>query len=115
LRNLSTEPAAASRSAFVSGKVELDHFRSLISACMARRSGQVGEAGIGKTRLVEEMRRFAEGCGFAVHRSLVLDFGVGKGQDSIRSLLLGLLGLSPSSVPRRSRDDIEGSHDLRVA
>jgi class 3 adenylate cyclase/tetratricopeptide (TPR) repeat protein len=101
LRNLSAEPAAANRSAFVGRKVELDHFRSLITGCMTRRSGQVvyvrGEAGIGKTRLVEEMRRFAEGCGFSVHRSLVLDFGVGRGQDPIRSLLLGLLGLSPNS------------------
>ena len=66
-----------------------------------RRSGQVvyvrGEAGIGKTRLVEEMRRFAEAAGFVTHRGLVLDFGVGKGQDPIRALLLSLLGLTPSS------------------
>jgi hypothetical protein len=69
---------------------------------MTRRSGQVvyvrGEAGIGKTRLVEEMRRFAEGRGFAVHRGLVLDFGVGKGRDPIRALLLGQLDLSSTSA-----------------
>jgi class 3 adenylate cyclase/tetratricopeptide (TPR) repeat protein len=111
LRNLSAEPAAASRSAFVGRKVELDHFRGLINACVARRSGQVvyvrGEAGIGKTRLVEEMRHFAEGCGFAIHRTLVLDFGVGKGQDPIRSLLMGLLGLSPSSAQAARMDVAE--------
>ena len=34
-----------------------------------------GEAGIGKTRLVEEFRREAAGRGFACHTGLVLDFG----------------------------------------
>ncbi|MGB8488612.1 MAG: adenylate/guanylate cyclase domain-containing protein [Xanthobacteraceae bacterium] len=69
LQGLSAEPAPASRSTFVGREAELDHFRSLINTCVTRRSGQVvyvrGEAGIGKTRLVEEMRRFAEGRGFA--------------------------------------------------
>ena len=101
LRAIAPEPAAANRTAFVGRKAELDQFQGLISACMARQSGQVvyvrGEAGIGKTRLVEEMRRFAEASGFGTHRGLVLDFGVGKGQDPIRALLLSLLGLSPSS------------------
>jgi hypothetical protein len=41
--------------------------------------------------------RFAEAAGFFTHRGLVLDFGVGKGQDPIRALLLSLLGLTPSS------------------
>ena len=102
LQGLSAEPAPASRSPFVGREAELDHFRSLISTCVTRRSGQVvyvrGEAGIGKTRLVEEMRRFAEGRGFAVHRGLVLDFGVGKGRDPIRALLLGQLDLSSTSA-----------------
>jgi tetratricopeptide (TPR) repeat protein len=49
------------------------------------------------------MRRFAEAHGFATHRGLVLDFGVGKGQDPIRALLLSLLGLSPSAEPETRR------------
>ncbi len=103
LRGLSGEPATASRSLFVGRGAELQQFKSVVSACLDRRSGQVvyvrGEAGIGKTRLVEEMRGFAEIQGFATHRGLVLDFGVGKGQDPIRALLLSLLGLSPSTEP----------------
>ena len=101
LRAISPDPPAANRTAFVGRKAELDQFKSLITACLARRSGQVvyvrGEAGIGKTRLVEEMRRFAETSGFATHRCLVLDFGVAKGHDPIRAIVLSLLGLSPSS------------------
>ena len=101
LRGLSDEPLAATRSSFVGREAELEQFKSILSACLDRRSGQVvyvrGEAGIGKTRLVEEMRRFAEAAGFVTHRGLVLDFGVGKGQDPIRALLLSLLGLTPSS------------------
>ena len=104
LRGLSDEPLGATRSSFVGREAELEQFKSILSACLGRRSGQVvyvrGEAGIGKTRLVEEMRRFAEAAGFVTHRGLVLDFGVGKGQDPIRALLLSLLGLTPSSEGR---------------
>ena len=65
-----------------------------------------GEAGIGKTRLVEQMRSFAS-RGFRTHRSLVLDFGVGRGQDPIRSLLQSLLDLSPVSPPEERRKAVE--------
>ena len=103
---------AATRSSFVGREAELEQFKSIFSACLGRRSGQVvyvrGEAGIGKTRLVEEMRRFAEAAGFATHRGLVLDFGVGKGQDPIRALLLSLLGLTPSSEPELRQRAAEG-------
>jgi hypothetical protein len=56
-----------------------------------------GEAGIGKTRMVEEYIAMAQKGGFATHQSLVLDFGIGKGQDAVRSLVRSLVGLPPSS------------------
>lgn len=53
------------------------------------------------------MRSLAEARGFGTHRSLVLDFGVGKGQDPIRSMLQSLLGLSPSPSPEEWRAAVE--------
>jgi tetratricopeptide (TPR) repeat protein len=107
LCGLSSEPTSANRSAFVGRAAELEQFKAMLAATIARRSGQIlyvrGEAGIGKTRLVEEMRRLAEANGFIAHRGLVLDFGVGKGQDPIRALLLSLLGLSPAASGTEAR------------
>ena len=60
LVGLSTDAAPAHRSAFVGRVAELDQFKGILAATVARRGGQIvyvrGEAGIGKTRLVEEMR-----------------------------------------------------------
>ncbi len=118
LRGISGEPAHASRSLFVGRQAELDQFNSIVKASLARRTGHAvyvrGEAGIGKTRLVEEMRRLAEAQSFAAHRSLVLDFGVGKGQDPIRALLWSLLGLSAAADPEERRRAAEGLLAERV-
>jgi len=100
-------PLSSGRSPFVGREAELEQFRTTLEASLSRRSGRViyvrGEAGIGKTRLVEQMRSFAETKGFRVHRSLVLDFGVGTGQDPIRNLLQSFLDLSPVSSPEERR------------
>jgi class 3 adenylate cyclase len=101
LKGLAAEPVAASRSTFVGREAELAQLAAVVSGCLERRSGQVlyvrGEAGIGKTRVVDELRRRAEAQGFAAHRGLVLDFGVGKGQDPVRMLARSLLQLAPDT------------------
>jgi class 3 adenylate cyclase/tetratricopeptide (TPR) repeat protein len=112
LSGISGETApVTNRSVFVGREAELEQFKSVLEALRVRNSGHVvyvrGDAGIGKTRLVDQMRSLAEARGFRTHRSLVLDFGVGKGQDPIRSLLQSLLGLSPSSSPEESRAAVE--------
>ena len=85
--------------AFVGRRAEIAQFAGILEACRASGAGQAvvvrGEAGIGKTRLVEQFTAAAAGQGFASHRGLVLDFGVGKGQDAVRSLVRSLLGLRP--------------------
>jgi class 3 adenylate cyclase/tetratricopeptide (TPR) repeat protein len=104
---LGGEPLRTSRSRFVGREAELEQFHGILHACIARRAGHVvhvrGEAGIGKTRLVDEMRRYAQAQGFTLHRSLVLDFGVGKGQDPVRTIIGSLLGL-PAGAANEARE-----------
>jgi class 3 adenylate cyclase/tetratricopeptide (TPR) repeat protein len=111
LVGLPTDTGPAHRSAFVGRVAELEQFKGMLAATVARRNGHVvyvrGEAGIGKTRLAEEMRRIAEANGFIAHRGLILDFGVGKGQDAVRALLLSLLGLSPTSGSQDRRQKVD--------
>ena len=82
-------------------KAEIRQFESMIASCLETGTGQViyvrGEPGIGKTRLLAEFQSLAEQNGFATHTGLVLDFGVGKGQDAIRALVRSLLGLRSGS------------------
>ena len=92
---------ASSRRPFVGHQGELRQFEAALTACRTSGFGQAfyvrGEAGIGKTRLVEEFQAAADRDGFACHCGLVLDFGAGIGQDAIRSLVRSLLGLSSTS------------------
>ncbi|SAK99474.1 adenylate/guanylate cyclase [Caballeronia calidae] len=101
LHSAMREPSHASRGRFVGRQTELEQFRVIARVCVGQRAGHViyvrGPAGIGKTRLVEEMRAFGQTLGLTVHRGLVLDFGVGKGQDPVHAIIGSLLGLSSSA------------------
>jgi class 3 adenylate cyclase/tetratricopeptide (TPR) repeat protein len=103
------EPADIGRLRPIVGRVfELAQFRGLLQACIESGYGQSvlirGEPGIGKTRLVEELMLLAEKEGYASYLALVLDFGTGKGQAAIPSLVRGLLGIAPGSgKTRRAR------------
>jgi len=46
-----------------------------------------GEAGRGKTPLIEEFQRSARANGFACHNGLVLDFGAGSGRDAVSAVI----------------------------
>jgi tetratricopeptide (TPR) repeat protein len=99
--------AAAKRLPFVGRQAELAQFRGVLGACRETGAGQAvvvrGEAGIGKTRVVEELQALAAGAGFACHVALVLDFGAGTGEDAIHALVRGLLGLTTGSTPAAAR------------
>jgi class 3 adenylate cyclase/tetratricopeptide (TPR) repeat protein len=103
------EPARSDRQAFVGRHRELRQLEAALAQCRNARRGRTiyirGEAGIGKTRLLEQFRAKAEGENFACHSGLVLDFGMGSGQDAIRSLVRSLLGLSGEG----SREEIEAA------
>jgi class 3 adenylate cyclase/tetratricopeptide (TPR) repeat protein len=89
------------RGALAGRQGELRQFEAALAACHASGRGQAlyvrGEAGIGKTRLVEEVARLAAGQGFACHVGLVLDFGAGTGRDAIRSLVRSILGVAATA------------------
>ena len=99
---LRVAPAEPTRR-FVGRRAELNQFQAVVAGCLEAASGLAvyvrGEAGIGKTRLVEEFRHLAKSQGFACHTGVVLDFGVGEGWDAIQAIAYGLLGLSPGADP----------------
>ncbi len=87
--------------AFVGRARELRQFSTALDNCLETGAGETlivrGEAGIGKTRLVEEFVSLAEAGGFAIHTGLILDFGTAKGQDAVRALVRSLLEIPPGS------------------
>jgi len=99
---------AASRLPFVGRQAELRQIRSTLESCREQGRGGVvylrGEAGIGKTRLLDETRRAAEALGFACHTGLVLDFGMGKGRDAVRAVVRSLLGAAPEGGEAERRE-----------
>jgi class 3 adenylate cyclase/tetratricopeptide (TPR) repeat protein len=91
----------AARHPFVGRRNELRQFGALLASCRETGRGQAvyvrGEAGIGKTRLLEESQRLAREAGFACHGGLVLDFGARTARDAVRSLVRGMLGLDAAT------------------
>ncbi|HYV89828.1 MAG TPA: adenylate/guanylate cyclase domain-containing protein, partial [Candidatus Polarisedimenticolia bacterium] len=88
-------------SPFVGREADLSMLKGLLAACRESGRGRIvvlrGEAGIGKSRLTEEIAQLARDRDFATHRTLILDFGTGKGQDATRLLMRSLLMLPPGS------------------
>jgi len=92
---------------FVGRRAELRILEVALAACRETGRGQAmyvrGEAGIGKTRLIEEVQRAATEIGFACHVALVLDFGGGVGHDAIRALARSLLGVEVTGDTETAR------------
>jgi len=86
---------------FVGRRAELQQVSGLLGACVSGGAGQVvyvrGEAGIGKTRFTEKIADIAKQTGYACHRALVLDFGMSRDQNVIRTLLSSLLAIAPDA------------------
>jgi class 3 adenylate cyclase/tetratricopeptide (TPR) repeat protein len=101
LKALVTGGDAGTAPPFVGRAGELAQLTALIHACVASGTGTTvhvrGDPGIGKSRLVAELRRIATAERFACHTGLVLDFGTAQGRDPVRDVVASLVGLSSSS------------------
>jgi class 3 adenylate cyclase len=97
---------------FVGRVSELRQFAAAMAACLEVRRGRViyvrGEAGLGKSCLIERFQRDARLNGFMCHSGLVLDFGAGSGRDAMRAVIrsIVLAGDAEPSVGNVSPDSI---------
>jgi len=102
LSSLAADVRAAERP-FVGRRPELAMTIAVLDRCMASKHGRAivvrGEAGIGKTRLVDAIRATALERGAAVHRAQVFDFGQSPGRRPITALALSLCGVAEDASP----------------
>ena len=107
-------PADIPPSQPIVGRVfEQAQFRGLLQACGDSGHGQGllirGEPGIGKTRLSEELMNLARQDGYLTYQAVVLDFGTGKGQAAIPSLVRDFLGIAPASSKRKRAQALDAA------
>ncbi|MGH8242498.1 MAG: BTAD domain-containing putative transcriptional regulator [Steroidobacteraceae bacterium] len=96
--------ALGTRNAPLAGRhAELSLMSSLLERSVASRRGRTivirGDAGIGKTRLVEALAEAARAQGASCHRVQVLDFGQVKARRPLAVLFTSLLGLGLEASP----------------
>jgi class 3 adenylate cyclase/tetratricopeptide (TPR) repeat protein len=98
VRGLSEIPATNARP-LVGRRAELAQCMATLDSAREGNAGGViyirGEAGIGKSRLVQEVLKKAAGIGFATYCATVFDFGTAIDRDPLRRLGMDLL---PSEV-----------------
>lgn len=89
-------------------RAEVRQFTGIVAECLESGRGQAiyvrGHTGFGKSRLVEQFHTIASAQGFACHVGLVLDFGVAKGQDAIRTVVSSLLGITTGASDELRRE-----------
>jgi class 3 adenylate cyclase/tetratricopeptide (TPR) repeat protein len=97
--------------ALVGRRSELGQFRAVLDACVNGSTGTAvlirGEAGIGKTRLMDELQAIAAASGMSCTAGFVLDFGTARGHGAVRTVVAGLLGLGPEATPEGTESVID--------
>ena len=105
--------ATSDATPFVGRAAQLGQLIGALEACRRDSYGQTivvrGEAGMGKTRIVEEFRRRADAAGFRCVTAHVLDFGASVGADPIRQLAHSLLSIGPDADEAARRAAIADS------
>ncbi|MEX0281234.1 MAG: BTAD domain-containing putative transcriptional regulator [Arenibacterium sp.] len=97
-------PPSPENSSFVGRDRELRQVVELLEDIAEERRGEVivlrGEAGIGKTRLGQEIAEHAQTLGYGVSNCRVLDFGQGRTGNSLGMIATALLPQAPSGLNR---------------
>ncbi len=87
------------RHRFVGREREMSLFSATFDRCRQHGKGEVhiilGEPGIGKTHLSEQVAEMAAGLGYSIHSGVVMDFGAREGHSAIQSVARSILGLKP--------------------
>jgi DNA-binding SARP family transcriptional activator len=100
---------------FAGRHAELSLTVSLFERTSAARRGRTilirGEAGIGKTRLLEALVEAAQAKGAACHRVQVLDFGQIKARRPLAALFSSLLGIGSETTPEEKRTAVTAAID----
>ncbi|WP_081894681.1 adenylate/guanylate cyclase domain-containing protein [Ruegeria halocynthiae] len=88
------------RHRFVGREREMSLFSATFDRCRQHGKGEVhivlGEPGIGKTHLSEQVAEMAAGLGYSIHNGVVMDFGAREGHSAIQSVARSILGLEPT-------------------
>ncbi len=88
---------------FVGRRPELAMILAVLERCATSQHGRAvvvrGEAGIGKTCLVEAIRAVAQARDIAVHRAQVFNFGQSPGRRPITTLALSLCDVTEEASP----------------
>jgi DNA-binding SARP family transcriptional activator len=95
---------------FVGRRPELAMILAVLDRCMSSKHGRAivvrGEAGIGKTKIVEAVREAALERGAKVHEAQVFDFGQSPGRRPITTLALSLCGVADDATPAERSDAV---------
>jgi len=100
---------------FVGRQAELRQLLGALDSAREHRGGATillrGDAGIGKSRLVDEFRTRAAALGFDTPLGHVLDFGVGQGADAVPTLLRALFGIDALADDAARRAALQAALD----
>jgi class 3 adenylate cyclase/tetratricopeptide (TPR) repeat protein len=116
-----TAQDTAATTPFVGRGSQLRQFEGIVAECLETGTGQTvllrGAAGIGKTRLGQELARLSEAGGMTVHKARVFDFGMGRGQGPVQLLIRAALGLAADASAtdcHAAVDGVDESHRVFV-
>lgn len=104
------------RHRFIGRHRELSLFTSALERCKNHAKGEIhvllGEPGIGKTHLSEEIAELAASLGFRIHDGAVMDFGALEGQSAVQAVIASLLDLDSTADQPTRLNAIQNAVDL---